>query len=71
MEGTAVNCSFSVEHYRELLAAAEVGGYRYAFFDHDPQPGDLLLRHDVICRSTPLSTSPSWRRRPARPLPTS
>jgi hypothetical protein len=42
-----MNCSFSLEHYRELLAAAEVGGYRYAFFDHDPQPGDLLLRHDV------------------------
>ena len=40
-------CSFELDHYRELLAAARKGGYRYAFFDRDPQPGDLLLRHDV------------------------
>ncbi len=36
-----------LEHYGELLAAARQGGYRFAFFDTDPQPGDLLLRHDV------------------------
>ena len=23
------------------------GGYRFAFFDRDPEPGDLFLRHDV------------------------
>jgi hypothetical protein len=44
---TAMSCDFSLEHYRELLAAAEEGGYRYSFFDHEPDRGDLLLRHDV------------------------
>ena len=34
-------------HYRELLEAAITGGYRWARFDHDPEPGDLFLRHDV------------------------
>jgi hypothetical protein len=42
-----VTCAFDLVHYRELLAAARAGGYRFAFFDRDPQPGDLLLRHDV------------------------
>jgi len=42
-----VSCGFDLEHYRELLAAGRAGGYRFAFFDRDPQPGDLLLRHDV------------------------
>jgi hypothetical protein len=42
-----VSCSFDLEHYRELLEAARQGGYRFAFFDRDPQDGDLLLRHDV------------------------
>jgi hypothetical protein len=42
-----MTCSFDVDHYRELLEAARAGGYRFAFFDRDPQPGDLLLRHDV------------------------
>jgi hypothetical protein len=40
-------CSFGVKHYRELLQAAQAGGYSWASFDHDPQPGDLFLRHDV------------------------
>jgi hypothetical protein len=40
-------CAFDLEHYRELLAAARQGGYRFAFFDADPRAGDLLLRHDV------------------------
>ena len=40
-------CRFDLEHYRELLEAAKAGGYRFAFFDGDPEPGDLLLRHDV------------------------
>jgi hypothetical protein len=42
-----VSCPFNLIHYRELLDAARSGGYRFAFFDRDPQPGDLLLRHDV------------------------
>jgi hypothetical protein len=42
-----VSCAFDLDHYRELVQAARAGGYRFAFFDRDPQPGDLLLRHDV------------------------
>ena len=42
-----MSCDFSLEHYRELLAAAETGGYRWASFDVQPRPGDLYLRHDV------------------------
>jgi hypothetical protein len=42
-----MTCSFSLEHYRELLDAARTGGYRFAFFDAEPAAGDLLLRHDV------------------------
>jgi len=42
-----MNCSFSLEHYAELLEAVREGGYRYSFFDHEPESGDLLLRHDV------------------------
>jgi hypothetical protein len=42
-----LSCAFDLDHYRELLSSARTGGYRFAFFDHDPQPGDLLLRHDV------------------------
>jgi hypothetical protein len=40
-------CPFDLDHYRELLAAAERGGYRFADFSRDPEPGDLILRHDV------------------------
>jgi len=40
-------CDFSLRHYRDLLDAASTGGYRLAGFDRPPQPGDLLLRHDV------------------------
>jgi hypothetical protein len=42
-----VTCSFDLAHYRELLDAARAGGFRFAFFDREPRPGDLLLRHDV------------------------
>ena len=42
-----MTCAFDLEHYRELLEAARTGGYRFAFFDQEPEPGDLLLRHDV------------------------
>jgi hypothetical protein len=43
----ALSCAFDLAHYGELLAAAKTGGYRFASFDREPQPGDLLLRHDV------------------------
>jgi hypothetical protein len=42
-----MTCGFTLDHYRELLQAAREGGYRWAFFDREPQDGDLLLRHDV------------------------
>jgi hypothetical protein len=42
-----VSCDFTLEHYRELLEAARVGGYRFASFAEPPLRGDLLLRHDV------------------------
>ncbi|HET7568201.1 MAG TPA: hypothetical protein VFJ91_09440 [Gaiellaceae bacterium] len=42
-----MSCAFDLAHYRELLDAAQAGGYRFAFFDRDPEPGDVLLRHDV------------------------
>lgn len=42
-----MSCEFSLEHYGELMDAARAGGYRFAFFDAEPEAGDLLLRHDV------------------------
>jgi hypothetical protein len=42
-----MTCDFSLEHYRAVLEAARVGGYRFASFEREPTPGDLLLRHDV------------------------
>jgi len=42
-----VSCEFDLAHYRELLHAAKAGGYRFAFFERAPEPGTLLLRHDV------------------------
>ena len=42
-----MSCAFELSHYRELLDAARAGGYRFAWFDSDPEEGDLLLRHDV------------------------
>jgi hypothetical protein len=42
-----MTCDFSLGHYRELLVAARAGGYRFAGFDRAPEPGDLILRHDV------------------------
>jgi hypothetical protein len=42
-----MTCAFDLDHYGELLAASKAGGYRFAFFEDEPQPGDLLLRHDV------------------------
>jgi hypothetical protein len=42
-----VSCAFDLQHYRQLLQAAKAGGYRFAGFDRPPEPGDLILRHDV------------------------
>jgi hypothetical protein len=42
-----VTCDFSPAHYRELLRAARDGGYRWAGFDAPPEPGVVILRHDV------------------------
>jgi hypothetical protein len=42
-----MSCAFDLAHYGELLEAAKAGGYRWAAFDHEPEPGDLFLRHDV------------------------
>jgi hypothetical protein len=41
------DCAFDLDHYRELLAAARTGGFRFADFSRAPEPGDLILRHDV------------------------
>jgi len=42
-----VACEFDLGHYRELLGAARAGGYRFALFDRPPEPGTVILRHDV------------------------
>jgi hypothetical protein len=42
-----MSCSFDLDHYRELIEAARAGGYRFAFFDREPEAGEVLLRHDV------------------------
>jgi hypothetical protein len=42
-----LSCAFDLAHYADLLAAAKAGGYRFAFFDREPEAGELLLRHDV------------------------
>lgn len=42
-----MSCVFDLTHYRELLDAAKAGGYRFATFEAEPQPGDVLVRHDV------------------------
>jgi hypothetical protein len=41
------SCAFDLTHYRDLLDAVREGGYRWARFDHEPQQGDVFLRHDV------------------------
>ena len=42
-----MSCTFDLAHYRELIEAAHAGGYRFAFFEGEPQKGTVLLRHDV------------------------
>jgi hypothetical protein len=41
-----VSCAFDLAHYGELLDAAK-SRYRFVHFDHEPEVGDLFLRHDV------------------------
>jgi hypothetical protein len=41
------DCSFSLDHYRELIEQAQSGGYRFVGFEGAPRAGDLILRHDV------------------------
>jgi hypothetical protein len=38
---------FDMREYELLLEAAQAGGYAFRFFDEEPAPGDLFLRHDV------------------------
>jgi hypothetical protein len=42
-----VNCPFDLEHYGEIVAAAQAGGYRFAHFEGTPAAGTVILRHDV------------------------
>jgi hypothetical protein len=42
-----MTCAFDLAHYRELLEAAQAGGYRFATFAEEPEPGLIFLRHDV------------------------
>ena len=42
-----MSCSFTLEHYGELLAAAGDGGYDWGFFAGAPRDGVVILRHDV------------------------
>ncbi len=39
--------SWDLADYADLLAAAQAGGYRWAWFGEGPERGDLFLRHDV------------------------
>ena len=47
MSDPGASCDFSLDHYRGLLVAAKTGGYRFAGFDRPPEPGVVILRHDV------------------------
>jgi len=42
-----VSCGFDLDHYREILAAARTGGYRFREFGEAPERGDFFLRHDI------------------------
>jgi hypothetical protein len=42
-----MSCTFDLEHYREILGAAQAGGYRFSVFEAPPERGDLFLRHDI------------------------
>ena len=42
-----MGCGFDLEHYAELVTAAQAGGYRFAHFEDTPMEGTVILRHDV------------------------
>jgi hypothetical protein len=42
-----VSCSFTLEHYAEILEAGTAGGYRFARFESAPERGSIYLRHDI------------------------
>ena len=42
-----MSCTFDLDHYHAILAAAGAGGYQFAAFGEKPAEGDLFLRHDV------------------------
>ena len=42
-----MSCAFDLAHYREIVEAAQAGGYRFAHFDGAPTEGSVILRHDV------------------------
>ena len=58
-----MTCRFDLDHYREVLAAARSGGYGFAFFDTPPEPGTVILRHDV---DLSLDAAMDDRRHPSR-----
>jgi hypothetical protein len=39
--------SWDFDAYGAMLDAAVRGGYRFVHFDHEPQTGEIFLRHDV------------------------
>ncbi len=42
-----MSCAFDLGHYREVVEAAQAGGYRFAHFEGAPAEGSVILRHDV------------------------
>ena len=42
-----MSCGFDLDHYGEIIAAAQAGGYRFANFEDVPTEGSVILRHDV------------------------
>ena len=42
-----MSCAFDLAHYREIVEAAQAGGYDFAHFDGAPAEGSVILRHDV------------------------
>ena len=42
-----MSCAFDLAHYREIVEAAQEGGYEFAHFDGAPVAGSVILRHDV------------------------
>jgi hypothetical protein len=42
-----MSCTFNLAHYREILEAAQAGGYHFKPFGQGPQRGDLFFRHDI------------------------